>query len=323
MKNSFFAALAVSASMLCPAAAMADQYPDRAIHVIAPFAPGGGSDIAARQFGQFLTDQFKVDAIVENRPGAGGSVGARQVAKAASDGYTLLLGTMGNQIVNQYLLPDMNFDPAEDLVAVGWFSNVPNVLVVRSDSPFKTAEELIAAAKDRPNGLIYGSGGMGTSTHLAVELFGDMGGLKLTHVPYKGSAPAIVDLIGGRVDFLIDNLISSETQIKSGRLRVLAVATKERLAAYPDVPAISELPGFEGYQAVSWTGIFAPKGTPPDRIDILSKAMSSEHARQDMSGKVAATGAQYVGEGAGRFNEFLVEERGRWVPIAKRLAASN
>src|SRR5690606_5987891 len=150
------------------------------------------------------------------------------------DGYTLLLGTMGNQIVNQYLPPDMNFDPAEDLVAVGWFSNVPHVLVVRSDSPFKTAEELIAAAQDRPNGLIYGSGGMGTSTHLAVELFGDMGGLKLTHVPYKGSAPAIVDLIGGRVDFLIDNLISSETQIKSGRLRVLAVATKERLAAYPD-----------------------------------------------------------------------------------------
>lgn len=298
-------------------AAAAETYPDRALRVVVPFPPGGGTDTAGRQIADRLTRELKIDVVVENRPGAGGNIAAQQVAKSPKDGYTLLVGTVGTQIVNRVLFPSIDFDPTRDLVPAGWFSSVPNVLVVAADNAIQDVPGLIEAAKNRPGGLTYGSGGTGSTTHLAVELFQDMAKLKLTHVPYKGSAPAIIDLIGGRVDFMIDNLSSAEPHIRSGRLRVLAVTTSKRLEAYPDVPVMAEIPGLQGYEAVGWTGLFAPRGIDAKRLAVLSDAMSSDSDRAAISASVAKSGAQYVGAGSAVFDEFLQQERKRWIPIAE------
>ena len=314
--------LGCAAGLTLPAAA-AERYPDKPLRLIVPFPPGGGTDAAGRQIADRLTRELSVDIVVENRAGAGGNIGAQSVAKSAPDGYTLLVGTVGTQIVNRILFPSVDFDPTRDFVPVGWFSSVPNVLVVPADSPFRQASELIEAARTRSGGLTYGSGGTGSTTHLAVELLKEMAGLTLTHVPYKGSAPAVVDLIGGRVDFMIDNLSSAEPHIRSGRLRVLAVTTTERLSAYPEVPVIKELKGLSDYEAVGWTGVFAPRGIPEARLATLSKAMASDNDRAGIAAKVLASGAQYVGLGHQAFDDFLKRERERWIPIAQAALKSN
>jgi len=305
------------------AANAAGAYPEKPLRLVVPFPPGGGTDTAGRQIADRLMRELDIEVVVENRAGAGGNIGAQSVAKAAADGYMLLVGTVGTQIVNRVLFPSVEFDPIRDFVPVGWFSSVPNVLVVAADSPFKTTQDLIDAGGKGGEGLTYGSGGTGSTTHLAVELFKEMADLKLTHVPYKGSAPAVVDLIGGRVDFMIDNLSSAEPHIRSGRLRVLGVTTGERLQAYPEVPALKELPVLSDYEAVGWTGVFAPRGLDPARLETLSNAMASDNDREAVGARVAASGAQYVGAGSAAFGEFLELERKRWIPIAENALKSD
>lgn len=300
----------------------ADSYPEKPIRLVVPFPAGGGTDTAGRQIADRLTREVGVDVIVENRGGAGGNIGAQSVARAAPDGYMLLVGTVGTQIVNRVLFPSVDFDPTRDFVPVGWFSSVPNVLVVSADSPFRSAQELIEAAR-KEGGLTYGSGGAGSTTHLAVELLKELAGMNLTHVPYKGSAPAVVDLIGGRVDFMIDNLSSSEPHIRSGRLRALGVTTQERLSAYPNVLALKELSGLERYEAVGWTGVFAPRDLDAKRVELLSDAMESDNDREVISAKVLASGATYIGAGSKEFGDFLERERSRWMPIAENALKSN
>jgi len=310
----------VLAGLCCsaPVLAQTDSYPSRAIRIVVPFPPGGGTDTAARQMAERLSKELKTDIVVDNKPGAGGNIGALYVAKAAPDGYTLLVGTVGTQIVNQIMFPTIGFDPEQDFAPAGWFSSVPNVLVVGAQSPYHSVQELIAGAKTRPEGLVYGSGGAGSSIHLAAELLKEMTGMAAEHIPYKGSAPALVDLIGGRVDFMVDNLSSANPHIQSGKLRILAVTTSQRLEAYPDVPTLAEIPGLSSYEAVGWTGLFAPHGISPEKLAILSDAMSSTTDIEAIRAKVAFSGAEYVGAGSEAFDEFLVKERARWVPIARK-----
>jgi tripartite-type tricarboxylate transporter receptor subunit TctC len=295
------------------------EYPSQAVRVVVPFPAGGGTDAAGRQIAQRLATEVKGEFIVVNQAGAGGNIGALSVAKAPADGYTLLVGTVGTQIVNKVLFPAVDFDPEQDLVPVGWFSSVPNVLVVNAGSPYRSVEDLISAAKSKPKGLTYGSGGTGSSLHLAVELLKEMAGMQAIHVPYKGSAPAITDLIGGQFDFMIDNLTSAKPHIVSGRLRALAVTTKTRLKALPEVPALAETPGLASYEAVGWTGLLAPRNTSSQILKRLSDAMSSKAGEDQIRSKVEATGAEYVGLGSKEFGEFLKQEKQRWMPIAQKI----
>ena len=295
------------------------QYPNKLIKLIVPFPAGGGSDLAGRQIAQQLADQLKVDVIVENQAGAGGGIGAQAAAKAPSDGYTLLLGTPGTQITNKVFFPQLSFDPATDLMPVHWYSSVPNVLIVKSDSQYKRLEDVLEAARRQKGKVTYGSGGAGSIMHLGSELLAEMAGLQFTHVPYKGSAQALPDLIGGRLDFMIDNLASAKTHIASGTVRALAFTTRTRLSEFPNVPTFAETRGLSNYEAVAWTGIFVPKGTDPKVVEILSNALASATSQAALKAKVESSGALYVGKGPRDFAPFLKTEQERWTPIAKKV----
>lgn len=300
-------------------AAAQPAYPNQPIRLVVPFAPGGGTDAAGREIAALLTKRLGMQVFVDNRPGAGGNVGAGAVAKAAPDGYTLLVGTVGTQIVNKVIFPQTNFDPDKDLVPVALFSHVPNVLVVNSSSPIRSVAELIAHAKNSGPGLTYGSGGAGTTTHLAVELFKEMADLKLTHIPYKGSAPAVTDLIGGSIHLMIDNMSSAMPHIRSGRLRALAVTTKTRQESLPGVPSLSESPGLAQYEAVGWTGLFVPKGTSKAVVAKLASAIESGKADADLRARLAALGSDFAASSTEGFSQFLRLEKNRWIPIARRV----
>lgn len=297
----------------------AQPYPNQPIRLVVPFAPGGGTDAAGREMAALLTKRLGMQVFVDNRPGAGGNVGAGAVAKAAPDGYTLLVGTVGTQIVNKVIFPQTSFNPDKDLIPVALFSHVPNVLVVNSSSPIGTVADLIAHARKSGPGLAYGSGGAGTTTHLSVELLKEMADIQLTHIPYKGSAPAVTDLIGGSIHLMIDNMSSAMPHIRSGRLRALAVTTKTRQASLPGVPSLSESPGLNQYEAVGWTGLFVPRGTSKAVVAKLASAIESGKADVDLRARLAALGSDFAASSTESFGEFLRLEQNRWVPIARRV----
>src|SRR4030095_4088305 len=248
--------LALVASLAC-----AQTYPTKPIRLVVPFPPGGATDILARAVAQKLTETWGQSVVVDNRPGAGGNIGTELVAKAAPDGYTLEMGTVGTHAINASLYAKIPFDHVKDIAAVILVAGVPNVLVVNPSVPVNSVQELIAYTKANPGKLNFASSGAGTSIHLSGELFKVMAGVKMTHVPYKGSAPALQDLLGGQVQLMFDNLPPSLPQIKAGKLRALAVTSLARAPALPDVPTLSES-GLPGFDASSWFGILAPAGTP-------------------------------------------------------------
>lgn len=319
MHRRTFTALSLS---LCCAAAMpvahaSDAYPNKPIKVLIGYPPGGGTDIAGRAMAQRIQDQLKGTVFVENRPGAGGGLATVTAARAAPDGYTFVVGGIGTQIANRTLFPDLGVDPMKDLDPVANFSSTPLAVVVSADSPIKTVADLVKAGKTE-KGLIYGSGGAGSATHLSVVLFGEMAGAKLTHVPYKGSSPANVDLVSARLDFMIDILSSVKPLIDGGRLRMIAVTSKTRLPQYPNVPALAETPGLGGYESMNWTGLFAPKGTDPKVIKLVSDALNNPPEYAAFKAKVDASGATYTPMPSDKFTAFLKEEYNRWNPIAER-----
>jgi tripartite-type tricarboxylate transporter receptor subunit TctC len=259
------ALLAAGALGLVPLAHAQSGYPGKPVRLVVPFPAGGTTDILARAVAQKLSEAWGQSVVVDNRPGAGGNIGSELVARAAPDGYTLLMGTVGTHAINASLYSKMPYDHVKDFAPVILVAGVPNVLVVNPSVPVNSVPELIAYLKANPGKVNFASSGSGTSIHLSGELFKVMTGVQMTHVPYKGSAPALTDLVGGQVQLMFDNLPSSLAFIKAGKLRALAVTSAARAAALPDVPTIAES-GVPGFEASSWVGVLAPTGTPPDVI---------------------------------------------------------
>jgi len=291
-------------------------YPNKPVRLVVPFPAGGTTDILARAAAQKLSETWGQQVIVDNRPGAGGNIGSELVAKAAPDGYTLLMGTVGTHAINPSLYAKMPYDHVKDFAPVILVAGVPNVLVVNPDLPIKTVPELIAYAKANPGKLNFASSGSGTSIHLSGELFKVMAGVQITHVPYKGSAPALTDLIGGQVQLMFDNLPSSLPQIKGGKLRAVAVTSTTRAAALPEVPTVAES-GLPGFEASSWFGILAPAGTPKDIIAKIDADVQKWLATPEAKEKLLSQGANAAGGSPEDFARHIQAETAKWAKVVK------
>jgi tripartite-type tricarboxylate transporter receptor subunit TctC len=301
-------------------AACAQAYPAKPIRLVVPFPPGGATDILARAVAQKLTDAWGQPVVVDNRPGAGGNIGSELVAKAAADGYTLEMGTVGTHAINASLYAKMPYDHVKDFAPVILVAGVPNVLEVNPSLPVNTVQELIAYAKANPGKLNFASSGNGTSIHLSGELFKVMAGVQMTHIPYKGSGPALQDLIGGQVQLMFDNLPPSLPQIKAGKLRALAVTSSTRSPALPDTPTIAES-GLPGYEASSWFGVLAPAGTPPAIIAKLNTEIAAWLATPEAKDRMLALGANIGGGSPEDFAKHIAAETAKWQKVVKESGA--
>ncbi len=256
--------------------AAAQAWPSKPIKYVVPFAAGGTTDILARTISEKLSVALGQPVVVENKPGAGGGVGAAEVAKAAPDGYTIMGGTISTHAINASLYKNLPYDPVKDFAAVTLIARVPNMLVINNDIPAKNVAELIALMKANPGKWSFASSGNGTSQHLSGELFKGMAGVEMQHIPYKGSPPALTDVMGGQVNMTFDNITTAWTLAKSGKLRALAVTTAKRSPVAPDVPTLAES-GLPGYEVGSWQGVFAPAGTPPDDREAAQRGDREDH----------------------------------------------
>jgi tripartite-type tricarboxylate transporter receptor subunit TctC len=320
MKRRHFLQLGASAiaSAAINCAAQAQAYPARPIRIVAGFPAGSAADILARLTGQWLSERLGQSVVVENRPGAGSNIATEVVAKAAADGYTLLLSTSANAI-NATLYERLNFDFIRDIAPVARLTRGPLVLVVNPSFPVKTVPELIAYAKASPRKLNMASSGNGTVAHVAGELFKMSAGLEMTHVPYRGSPPALADLVGGQVQLLFDPMLSAIEFIRSGKLRALAVTTATRWEGLPDVPAMAEfLPGFE---ASLWLGLCAPGGTPADLIARLNRETNAGLADDKMKARLAELGGLVAPTSPAEFAKFIAEDTAKWAKVVRSSGA--
>jgi len=315
------AASALGLLALTPLAAQAQTFPTKAITIIVPFSAGGTTDILARVLGQFMSKDLGQPVIIDNRAGAGGNIGTQLVARAAPDGYTILMGTVGTHAINQSLYPKLAFDPIKDFAPLTRVALVPNLLVANPAQPFKTVKELMAYAKANPGKVTFGSSGSGTSIHLSGELFKQMAGVDIQHVAYKGSAPAVNDLLGNHIAIMFDNMPSAISHVKAGKLRPLAVTTAQRSPALPDVPTIAEA-GVPGYEATSWFGLLAPAGTPAPVVTKLNAAILKALADPDVKKKLLEQGAEPAGETPAQFAAFIASETVKWGKIVKQSGAT-
>ncbi len=300
--------------------AFAQSYPNHAIRLVVPFPAGGTTDILARAAAQKLTETLGQSVVVDNRPGAGGNIGAELVAKAAPDGYTLLMGTVGTHAINPSLYTKMPYDHIKDFVPVVLVAGVPNVLVVNPSLPINSVADLIKLAKAKPGTINFASSGSGTSIHLSGELFKTMAGVDMTHVPYKGSAPALQDLMGGQVQIMFDNLPSSLALIKAGKLRAIAVTSLKRAPALPDVPTIAES-GLPGFEASSWFGILAPAGTPAPIVAKINAEVNKWLQSPDAKEQLLAQGAEAAGGSPEQFVAHIRAETDKWAKVVKASGA--
>lgn len=307
---------AVVATLALPAAASAQSsnYPSRPVHIIVGYAAGGSTDVLARIFGQWLSDRLKQSFIVDNRAGAANNIGTEAVTKAAPDGYTLLLVNPANAI-NASLYTKLNFNFLRDIAPVAGFIRVPNVMEVNPNVPAKTVAEFIAYAKANPDKINIASSGAGTSIHLSGELFKMMTGTKMVHVPYKGSAPMLLDLISGQVQVTFDNMPSSIQHIKAGKLRALGVTTAERSAELPDVPTVGET--VPGYEASAFFGLGAPHGTPKEIVDLLNKEINAAFKDPQILAKLKELGGIPMPGSAADFGKVLADETAKWEKVVR------
>jgi len=303
-----------------PLLAAAQNYPARPVRLIVPFPAGGTTDILARAIAQKLSEGLGQQFVVDNRPGAGGNIGADFVAKAPPDGYTLLMGTVGTQAINTSLYAKMPYDAAKDFAPVVLVAGVPNVLVVNTALPVRTVADLVKLAKEKPGTINFASSGNGTSIHLSGELFKVMTGVQMSHVPYKGSAPALVDLIGGQVQVMFDNLPSALPHVKSGKLRAVAVTSTKRAPALPDVPTIAES-GVPGFEATSWFGILGPAGTPRDVVTKINAEANKALQSSEMKEKLLSQGAEAAGGSPEQFGDYIKSETVKWAKVVKESGA--
>ena len=297
-------------------AARADGYPERPVKWIVPFPPGGAMDSIARTLGESMGKQLNTSFIVENRAGAGGNIGAASVARAKPDGYTILIVANG-MAVNSALYADLNYDPIKDFAPISLLAVVPNVLVTNpARTGANSVQDVIAKAKAQPNHYTYASAGVGTSIHLAGELFLSMANVEMLHVPYKGSGPAIADLLGGQVDYMFDSITSAKPHIEAGKLRALGVTTRKRSAALPDVPTIAES-GLPGYELMPWFAAFAPAGTPPEVVTKLNAAMRQALADPKVRATLDSIGAESIGGSPEELRDHLGRETAQWKTLVK------
>jgi tripartite-type tricarboxylate transporter receptor subunit TctC len=311
------AALVAVASGLLPLTAHAQAYPDRPIRLVVPYAAGGGTDAIARVIAQGMTEQLGQQLVVENNGTAGGNVATAQAAKADPDGYTLLMANQGPMTVNPHLFKNVKIDPLTAFDPVTLIAEAPLVVVVPEGSPFTTFQALVDHAKTNSGGLTYGSAGNGSASHLATLLLAQTAGLDMVHVPYKGAGPAITDLIGGRLDFMITTLPSVVGFIDSGKAKPLAVTMQQRSARLPEVPTIAES-GFADYEAAAWYGFAVPKGTPPEIVAKLREATVAATKTDTVKRSLDIEGAVVIGNTPEEFAAFMQGESKRWADLIQK-----
>jgi tripartite-type tricarboxylate transporter receptor subunit TctC len=315
----------LAATLAAPLLAIAQAFPARPITMIVPQAPGGTNDIVGRVVSQKLAEILQATVVVDNRPGAGGNIGTQLAAKAPKDGYTLLMTISSSQAINPALYKNPGFDPVKDFRPITLIGAVPNVLLVHPSFPARNLGELIALAKAKPNGYQYASAGNGTLNHLLGELLNSMAGIQLQHVPYKGVAPALNDVLGGQLPMLFGSLPSSLAHIKSGKLRALGVSGTARSPVLPDVPTIAEV--VPGYSGTLWIGLFAPAGVPADVATRLEDAMGKALASKDLREKLEQQGVEIAGTptqpvASEQFARLLQEDLVKWARIVKASGAT-
>jgi len=308
-------ALGLLVSSTAPAA-----YPDKPIRLLVPFPPGGAADLMARSLGQKLGQQLGQAVVLDNRGGAGGTIAAEAVAKAAPDGYTLLFGTMGTQAINPNLYPKLRYDPVKDFAPVSLTHATPRVLVVYPQMAAKNIAELIALAKSRPGEITFGSAGNGSSGHLAGEYFKSLTGIAMTHVPYKGTSGAMVDLLAGRISMSIDAPAAYLEYIRSGQVRALGVTSLKRMAILPEVPTIAES-GVPGFDVSNWLGVLAPAGTPPAVVTQLNRAIVQAMNDAEMRKQLADAGIEAMSSTPAQFAAFTKTEIAKWARVVKASGA--
>jgi tripartite-type tricarboxylate transporter receptor subunit TctC len=311
-------ALAAAATLAAAASgSSAQSYPNRPVRILVPFPAGAGVDIVARMLGLPLTDLWGQAAVVDNRPGAGGTIACELAAKAAPDGYTLLLGNISTFAMAPSLYKKVNYDPVQSFAPITLVNTSANVLVAHPSVPAATTQALIALAKAKPGQINYASAGSGTSPHLAAELFKSMAGVDLVHVPYKGSPQALTDLLGGQTQIMFASLVSALPHIRPARLRALGVTSLKRAAALPEVPAISEA-GLRGYDVSVWMGIVAPAGTPPAIIAQLNRQIAALLQSPDIRERLAVQGLEAASNSPAEFRSYIASEVRKWAVVIKQ-----
>src|SRR4051794_19640144 len=310
------AAAALGGLPLLSRRARADQWPTRPVRFVVPFAAGGTTDILARVVAAKMSEELGQQFIVENKAGAGGNIAADFVAKAEPDGYTFVVGTPGTHAINQFVFKNMTYDQINDIAPVIIIARVPNLCSVTNSLPVKSVAELIAYAKSKPGELFYGTPGLGSTAHVSTELFKSLTGVQMTHVPYKGSAPALTDLIAGRVQLMIDNLPAAQSFAEANSIRALAVSSSKRWVGLPDLPTIAEA-GVPGYEAASWFTIGAPAQTSKDVIARLNVSVDNFLKTEDGIARLRKLGAEPAGGSPGDMQRYVLTETEKWGKVAK------
>ena len=308
--------LLAAAALGAVPALQAQSWPARPVHLVVPFTPGGSSDILGRAIAQKLQEAWGQPVVIDNVPGAGGSLGADRVAKAAPDGYTLLMGHIGNLAVAPSIYPKLPYDPVQHFAPVAWVANVPNVLAVHPSVPAQTLPELMALAKSRPGQLNYGTGGNGSAAHLATEYLKLESKTFMVHVPYRGTAPAVTDLIAGQIQLVFTGGPAVIPFVKSGQLRALAVSSRRRLEALPQVPTVAES-GYKDFEADQWYGVVAPAGTPREIVLKLNAQINQALATPELKNRLQAEGAIAMPTTPETFGALIAREIRRWKPVVQ------
>lgn len=315
-------------ALVAGTAAAQGAWPTKPVRIVVPFAPGGTTDILARAVAPELSKAFGQQFIVDNRAGAGGNVGAEIVARAPNDGYTLLMGTVGTHGINRALYPKLPFDPIKDFAPITLVAAVPNVMEMNAEKAkalgINNVADFVKYAKANPGKLNMASSGSGTSIHLAGELFKTMTGSFMTHIPYRGSGPALMDMVAGNADVMFDNLPSSMAQIKGGKLKALAVTSSIRSPALPDVPTVEEAggPALKGYEASSWFGLLAPAGTSPEIVNRIQQEVAKSLGTPAIKEKLLAQGAIPSGNSPADFAKLIASEHVKWAKVVKASGAT-
>lgn len=297
----------------------AQEFPTRPVHIIVPNPPGGATDVLARVISEQLGTRLGQPVVVENRPGASGTVGSDLVAKARPDGHLMVMGHAASHATSPSMYRNLPYDPVTSFAPVTLVANVTNVIIVNPSVPAKSVKELIAVAKASPGKLVFGSGGTGAITHLAGELFKQLAGVELRHVPYKGSSQAMTDLLGGHISLMFENLPGAVGHIRSGKVRPLAVLSQKRSSAVPDLPTVAEA-GLPGAEAVSWFGLLTTAGTPKEVVDKLNREIVAVIRKPEVQARMADVGAEAVGSSPEEFGKLIRSERDKWGKVIK---ASN
>ena len=312
----FFTLLALVGNAQAQAPAAADAYPSKPIRLIVPFPPAGGTDILARLIASKLSEQHKWVMVIENKPGAGGTIGISEAVKAAPNGYEMVIGQKNNLAIGPWLYKGLRWDPTRDFVAVAHLAYTPVLIATGADSKYKSLADVVAAARKAPGNVNYGSPGSGTSIHLAAELFQKAAGIELTHVPYKGSNPALLDAVAGNIDLLVSSVPSAMGQLKGGKLRALAVTSAKRSSLLPDVPTVAEL-GYKGFDVSTWYGLLVPVGTPAQVVTTLNAEVNKLLANPEVRAAIKAQGAEPEAMTPAKFAALIKTDYAKWKGIVE------